>query len=104
MYAIVEVNGVQLKVEQNQIIKVPFMQKMAEGSEVEFDNVLMLKSENETIIGTPTVQNARVKAEVLAHEKDKKIIIFKKKRRKGYEKKQGHRQNFTKIKIMEISS
>jgi large subunit ribosomal protein L21 len=104
MYAIVEVNGVQLKVEQNQIIKVPFMQKMAEGSEVEFDNVLMLKSENETIIGTPTIKNARVKAEVLAHEKDKKITIFKKKRRKGYEKKQGHRQNFTKVKIMEISS
>lgn len=102
MYAIVDFKGVQLKVEKDQIIKVPYLSELEVGAEVEMSEVLLLKTDKDTIIGTPKVKNAKVTAEVIEHKKDKKVIVFKKKRRKGYEKKQGHRQNYTQIKIKDI--
>ncbi|HPR17613.1 MAG TPA: 50S ribosomal protein L21 [Candidatus Cloacimonadota bacterium] len=102
MYAIVDFKGIQLKVEKDEIIKVPYLGELEPGTEIEIDNVLLLKKDNDIAIGTPTVQNAKVTAEVIEHFKDKKVIVFKKKRRKGYEKKQGHRQNYTQIKITDI--
>lgn len=102
MYAIVDFKGIQLKVEKNQIIKVPYLSELEVGAEVEMNDVLLLKTDQDTIIGTPKVKDAKVTAEVLEHWKDKKVIVFKKKRRKGYQKKQGHRQNYTQIKIKDI--
>jgi len=104
MYAIVEFKGIQFKVEKDKIVKVPYLETMEVGSEVEMDQVLMIKNDEKTIVGDPIVKKAKVVAEVLAHKKDKKIIVFKKKRRKGYEKKQGHRQNFTELKIKDITN
>ena len=102
MYAIVEFKGTQLKVEKDQTIRVPFLKEYEVGAEIEIDRVLLLNSDKDTVIGTPTVKNAKIIAEIVKHGKDKKVVVFKKKRRKGYEKKQGHRQNFTQIKIKDI--
>jgi large subunit ribosomal protein L21 len=102
MYAIVEFKGTQLKVEKDQTIRVPFLKEYEVGAEIEIDKVLLLKSDEDTVIGTPTIKNAKIVAEIVKHDKDKKVVVFKKKRRKGYEKKQGHRQNFTQIKIKDI--
>jgi large subunit ribosomal protein L21 len=102
MYAIVDFKGTQLKVEKDMIIQVPYLAEYESGAEIELDKVLLLNTDDDTIIGTPVVKDAKVLAEVVEHFKDKKVIVFKKKRRKGYEKKQGHRQNYTRIKIKEI--
>lgn len=102
MYAIVEFKGTQIRVEKDQTIRVPFLREYEIGTEIEIDRVLLLNSDKDTVIGTPTVKNAKVVAEIVEHLKDSKVIVFKKKRRKGYEKKQGHRQNYTRIKIKDI--
>ncbi|MCD4796337.1 MAG: 50S ribosomal protein L21 [Candidatus Cloacimonetes bacterium] len=102
MYAIVDFKGTQFKVEKDQTIKVPYLNQYEIGTEFEIDRVLLLQKDKDTVIGKPTVKNAKIIAEVVSHLKDKKIIVFKKKRRKGYEKKQGHRQNYTEIKIKDI--
>lgn len=102
MYAIVGFKGAQFKVEKSQTLKVPYLKDAEIGSEIEMDNVLMLHEGNNTIIGKPTVANAKIIAEVVAHKKDGKIIVFKKKRRKGYAKKQGHRQKYTVLLIKDI--
>ncbi|MCK4956086.1 MAG: 50S ribosomal protein L21 [Candidatus Cloacimonetes bacterium] len=102
MYAIVDFKGAQFKVEKDLKLQVPFLSEFEIGASIEIDNVLMLKDDNGIVIGQPTVENAKVTAEVISHYKDKKVIVFKKKRRKGYEKKQGHRQNYTEIRINEI--
>jgi len=102
MFAIVDFKGEQFRVEKDQTVKIAYQKDFEIGSEFEIDRVLVLDDGKEKIIGQPVVKNAKVIVEVLAHEKDKKIIVFKKKRRKGYQKKQGHRQNYTEIKIKEI--
>ncbi|MDO9576394.1 MAG: 50S ribosomal protein L21 [Candidatus Cloacimonadales bacterium] len=102
MYAIVDFKGTQFKVEKDMIIKVPYLGEYEAGTEIELSKVLLLNTDDDTIIGTPVVKDVKVMAEVIDHFKDKKVIIFKKKRRKGYEKKQGHRQNYTRIKIKDI--
>ncbi|MBN1948350.1 MAG: 50S ribosomal protein L21 [Candidatus Cloacimonetes bacterium] len=102
MYAVVEFKGVQFKVEKDKVVKVPFLADEEIGTQLELDHVLMISSDEKTLIGNPLVKNALVKAEIVSHGKDKKIIIFKKKRRKGYAKKQGHRQDFTEIMIKDI--
>jgi large subunit ribosomal protein L21 len=102
MFAIVDFKGIQLKVEKNQKLKVPYMKEMEIGNEVEMNRVLLLQDGDNTVIGKPTIINASVTAEVLGHGKGNKIIVFKKKRRKGYRVKNGHRQNFTEILIKDI--
>ncbi len=102
MYAVVDFKGTQFRVEKDQTLKVPFLNDKDIGTEIELDRVLFLKNEKNAIIGQPVIAKSKVIAEVIAHKKDKKIIVFKKKRRKGYEKKQGHRQNYTEIKIKDI--
>lgn len=102
MYAIVDFKGTQFRVEKDQTIKVPYMSELEVGAEIEMQNVLLLHTDDDMVVGTPTVKNAKVLAEIISHLKDKKVIVFKKKRRKGYEKKQGHRQNYTEIKIKDI--
>ncbi len=95
MFAIFKTGGKQYKVQNNDIIKV---EKLAADKEFVFDEVLMAGDK----IGAPTVAGAKVKAEILEQIRDKKIIVFKKKRRHNYRRKQGHRQDMTIIKIKEI--
>ena len=101
MYAIVEIAGHQYKVEKDRYIYTQKLQKEA-GEDIEFDNVLLVDDSSSVEIGTPLVSGAKVKATVLDHIKGDKIVVFKKKRRKGYKKKQGHRQNYTKVLIQDI--
>ena len=101
MYAIVEISGKQFKVEKKQKI---FVNKLdvAEGKKVSFDSVLMINDGSKSSIGTPKVSGAQVDAKVLKHLKSDKVIVFKKKRRKGYKVKNGHRQAITEIEISDI--
>ena len=102
MYAIFGFKGNQFKAEKDMILKVPYLGTQEIGSEVEIDNILLISNNESIVVGTPQVENAKIIAEVIAHKRDKKIIVFKKKRRKGYQKKNGHRQDFTEIKIKDI--
>ena len=102
MFAIVSIAGQQFKVEEGQQI---FVHRLAaqEGDSVTFDAVHLIDRDGQVSIGAPNVQGANVKASVLTHVKGDKVIVFHKKRRKGYRKKNGHRQSFTKIKIEGIA-
>jgi large subunit ribosomal protein L21 len=102
MYAIVDIAGQQMKVEEGQEIYVHRLQA-EKGEQVSFDQVLLIESEGNVNIGSPVIAAAGVKASVLDHVKGDKVIVFKKKRRKGYQVKNGHRQQFTKIKIDSIN-
>ncbi len=102
MYAIVNIAGIQTKVEEGKEMFVNRLDATA-GDSVTFGEVLLSEKEGNVQVGAPTVGSASVKATVLEHVKGDKVIVFKKKRRKGYQKKNGHRQQFTKIKIDSIS-
>lgn len=102
MYAIVEIAGQQFKVEEGQEVFVHRLQA-AEGDSLTFDQVLLVDNAGAVSVGQPTVSGASVGATVLEHLKGDKVIVFKKKRRKGYRKKNGHRQSFTKIKIDSVA-
>ena len=101
MFAIVEIAGLQYKVEQDQKLFVNRL-KGDKGGKVSFDKILLTVN-GSTSIGAPAVKGITVDAEILDHVKADKVIIFKKKRRKGYEKKNGHRQSLTQIKITGIT-
>lgn len=102
MYAIVEMLGQQFKVSVGQKVFVHRMNEADRGSNVEFENVLLIDNNGDIKVGTPTLSGAKVKAEVISHVRGDKVLVFKKKRRKGYRKLNGHRQNFTEILIKEI--
>ena len=102
MYAIVEIAGQQFKVAKDQKVFVHRLQGEA-GSKVTFDNVLLLDNESITI-GAPAIEGAAVTAKILSHLKGDKVIVFKKKRRKGYRVKNGHRQSLTEIQIEGIAT
>jgi large subunit ribosomal protein L21 len=101
MFAIVSIAGQQFKVEEGQQI---FVHRLAanEGDAVSFDTVHLIDNDGNVTIGVPNINGAKVSASVLAHLKGDKVIVFKKKRRKGYRKKNGHRQQFSQIKIESI--
>ena len=101
MYAIVNIAGQQFKVAKDQYLFVHRLQG-DEGASIEFDNVLLAEENGNIKVGTPTLSGAKVSATILSHLKGDKVIVFKKKRRKGYKKKNGHRQQFTKISITGI--
>lgn len=101
MYAIVEIAGQQFKVEKDQKLFVHRLQE-DEGKQVAFDNVLLLADGDKVTVGAPAIDGAQVGATVLKHLKGDKVIVFKKKRRKGYRKKNGHRQFLTQIQIESI--
>ncbi|MEI6680638.1 MAG: 50S ribosomal protein L21 [Mariniphaga sp.] len=101
MYAIVEIAGQQFKVEKERKVYVHRLPQEV-GADVTFEKVLLIDNEGAISIGTPVVEGAKVTATVLKHLKGDKVIVFKKKRRKGYKKKNGHRQYFTQIQITEI--
>lgn len=101
MYAIVEIAGQQFKVQKDQKIFVHRLGAEA-GSKVEFDRVLLVDNGGKVTVGAPAIAGAKVSAEVLDHVKGDKVIVFRKKRRKGYQKLNKHRQAFTMIKIDSI--
>jgi len=103
MYAIVEIAGHQFKVEKDQRV---FVNRLAteEGKKVSFDNVLLLGDGDNVTVGAPAIDGAQVSAKVLKHLKGDKVIVFKKKRRKGYRVKNGHRQSLTEILIESIAA
>lgn len=101
MYAIVIIAGKQFKVEKGRKL---YVNRLAgeENSSVSFDKVLLIDNDGKVEIGTPSVKDAKVEATILRHLKDDKVIVFKKKRRKGYKVKNGHRQFLTQIEIKDI--
>ena len=101
MYAIVDIAGQQFKVEKDQQIFVHRLEEK-EGAKVEFDNVLLIDNNGKVNVGAPAISGAKVTAKVLDHVKGDKVVVFKKKRRKGYRVKNGHRQAFTQIEIQSI--
>lgn len=103
MYAIVEIAGQQFKVRKDQQLFVHRLEA-SEGDKVNFDNVLLVDNDGALTIGAPAVEGASVAAEVVRHLKGDKVIIFKKKRRKGYKLRKGHRQYLTEIRIEDILS
>ncbi|MFI1772917.1 50S ribosomal protein L21 [Thalassobellus citreus] len=103
MYAIVEIAGQQFKVVKDQRVFVNRLQT-EEGKKVSFDNVLLLDDGNNVTVGAPAIDGAQVGAKVLKHLKGDKVIVFKKKRRKGYRVKNGHRQSLTEIVIESIAA
>ena len=102
MYAIVEIAGTQVKVEKSQKVYVPLLTSEV-GKTVRFDKVLLKSDESKTEVGAPYIEGSFVEAKVLAHPKDDKVIVFKKKKRKGYRVRRGHRQPFTHIEVTKVS-
>ena len=103
MYAIVEIAGQQFKVAKDQKVYVHRLQEK-EGSKVTFDKVMLVEDGGNVTVGAPAIEGAAVTAKILGHLKGDKVIVFKKKRRKGYKKKNGHRQYLTEIKIDSIKA
>ena len=104
MYAIVEIAGKQFRVEEKNRLRVPLLQTES-GKKIEFDNVLAFNDANgKLIIGTPKVDKIKVSATVIEHGREKKIVVFKKKRRKGYRVKNGHRQDYSLIIVDKIGA
>jgi large subunit ribosomal protein L21 len=101
MYAIVEIAGQQFKVEQGQKLYVHRLEA-ERGSVVEFGKVLLVDNNGSVTIGAPVISGAKVVAEVVSHVKGEKVLVFHKKRRKGYRKLNGHRQFFTELKVNEV--
>lgn len=102
MYAIVNISGKQYKVENNQNLFVHRLDA-EEGASVELNNVLLVDNNGSITSGAEALSGAKITAKVIEHKKGDKVLIFKKKRRKGYQKLNGHRQQFTKIQIESIS-
>ncbi len=101
MYAIVEIAGQQFKVEKDKKLFVHRLDA-EQGDSLDFEKVLLVDNDGKVAVGTPVVKGAKVTAKVLEHVKGDKVIVFKKKRRKGYKKKNGHRQLFTQIQVETI--
>ena len=101
MFAVVDILGQQLKVSENTKYYVPKLKDEVD-TEVSFESVLLMGDDKSTQVGTPYVEGAKVTAKVLEHVKDDKVIVFKKKRRTGYQKSNGHRQQLTRIEVTKI--
>jgi large subunit ribosomal protein L21 len=101
MYAVFQTGGKQFRAEPGERVRIPSLDAEP-GSTVTFDRVLVASNGKDVSVGAPLVKGASVTAEVLRHGRDKKVIIFKRKRRKGYRLKKGHRQGFTEVKVSEV--
>jgi large subunit ribosomal protein L21 len=101
MYAVFRTGGKQFRAEPGKKIRIPSME-VEPGDSVTFDDILLTSDGKDVQVGAPSVKGAKVKAEVVRNGRDRKIIVFKRKRRKGFRRKQGHRQGFTEIRVEEI--
>ena len=102
MYAVVKIKNQQFRVAPDAKLQVPLLDA-EEGASLTFDEVLMFADGEDVKVGTPNVEGASVAAEVLGHGRSRKIVVFKKKRRKNYRRKNGHRQQYTEIRITGIN-
>ena len=102
MYAIIETGGKQYKVAEGDVIRVEKL-AVTEGQDYDFDKVLVIAKDNDVTVGTPYVSGAKVAASVLGEGKEKKVVVYKYKSKKGFHKKKGHRQPFTQLQIKTIS-
>jgi large subunit ribosomal protein L21 len=103
MYAIVEINNKQYKVEEGKYIEVDLLDKEI-GEKLTLDRVLMVSDTASANIGAPIIANASIDAEIIGTNKDKKVLVYKMRAKKGYRRKQGHRQQYTKLKINKINA
>jgi large subunit ribosomal protein L21 len=104
MYAVVEIKGKQYKAQEGDLLKVDSVGG-ADGDVMEFDSVLMLRKDDDKVsFGTPYVKGATVKAVVEKHGRDRKVIVYKYKRRKGYRRRNGHRQQYSLVRVKEIAA
>jgi large subunit ribosomal protein L21 len=103
VYAIVDIAGKQFRISEKDVLSVPRLAG-SEGEKIVLDKILLLSSDKGVKVGKPLVAGAKIHASILAHDRDKKILVFKRKRRKGYRVKKGHRQDITKIEIEKISA
>lgn len=101
MFAVIRTGGKQFRAEPGATLLIPTLDAEP-GATVTFDDVLLASQGEDVSVGTPIVEGARVTAEVIAHDRTRKITVFKRKRRKGYRRKQGHRQGFTVVRVAEI--
>ena len=102
MYAIVDIKGFQFRAEKNAVLRVPLLNTAEPGQALEFDRVLLVRNEDEVLVGTPVVEGALITVEVIEHGKGKKKVIYHHKRRKGYRVKKGYREQYTDIKVTDI--
>jgi large subunit ribosomal protein L21 len=102
LYAIIETGGFQFRVEPGMRLNVPTIVS-GEGDSIKLDKVLLIGDGDDVEVGTPLLTGASVEVEVIEHGRGKKIVVYKRKRRKGYERTQGHRQDYTRIEIKSIS-
>ena len=102
MYAIVDFMGYQFKIQKDDTVKVPYIAEQKIGDEVKLERILMIHNQADVSYGTPIIDTAYATAEIVKHGREPKIIVFRKKRRKGYRKTRGHKQDFTQIKIKEL--
>ena len=103
MYALVEIAGKQFKLEENSQVKIPYNNNKV-GDKINFDKVLYLDNGSKKEIGNPYLSNFSINAKVVSHGKDSKVIVFKLKRRKGYQKKSGHKQPYTVVEIGKLAA
>ena len=101
MFAVIRTGGKQFRAEPGATLLIPTLDAEP-GTTVTFDDVLLASEGEDVSVGAPQVEGARVTAEVIAHDRTRKITVFKRKRRKGYRRKQGHRQGFTVVRVAEI--
>jgi len=103
MYAVVKIKGHQYRVQPDGLLQVQLIDSEV-GQTVSFDEVLMVSDGDDVKVGSPTIEGATVDAEIVEHGRSRKIVVFKKKRRKNYRRKNGHRQGYTQIKITGINA
>ena len=101
MYAIVNISGKQYKVTEGARLRVP-RQLGDSGAKLSFDDILLISNSDSTQVGKPNVSGAKVTATILNHGRERKILVYKKKRRKGYQRKNGHRQWYTELEVQKI--
>ena len=101
-YAVIRTGGKQYRVMSGELLRIESLTGDV-GSQIEFSDVLLTANEGSVQIGTPLVAGASVTAQIVEHGKERKIIVFKKKRRQGYRRKQGHRQHFTAVRVQDIN-
>lgn len=103
MYAVIRTGGKQYRVEEGDVVKIEKIDG-DRGTELTFDDVLLVGNDDETHVGTPTVAGASVSGTIVEQDRDKKIVVFKFRRRKNYIRKQGHRQSYTRVRISGIAA
>lgn len=101
MYAVIKVDGFQYRAEEGAMLKIP-RQGADTGAKLDLSNVMLVNTGKESLVGTPFVDGASVEAEIVRHGQNDKVLVYKYKRRTKYRRRQGHRQDFTEIKVKKI--